>query len=160
MFKMLHNLSTIAMASLTLRCDSSPSLTTSCKLWANQPKLRTPMLSMAFFMLLALSRSMICTLFKGMCHWSSISLIAAEMVSLVCDPWKFLAWSVAPCGVQLVSNQWTVKLKSDIGQAFISLISFETCSQTFLYSSGSGLYRERQNNNAMQRYLEKLHACH
>lgn len=68
-----------------------------------------------FFILLELSRKIICTLLNGMCHWSSVTFMAVEIKSPVCDLCWFLACSTAHWGVHFVSNQCAVKLKSDNG---------------------------------------------
>lgn len=88
----------LVMASLTARCDRSPSLITSCIVCATQPKLRTLMLSIAFRMLLALSLRITWTLLYEMCHLSNISVRVAAIASPVCDPRKLVAFSIALCG--------------------------------------------------------------
>lgn len=106
-------------------------------------KLFIPVLSKAFFILLALSHKSTCTLLNGMCHWSSVTFMEAEIKLPVCDLCKLLACSTALWGVHLVSNQCAVKRKRDNWHTWelqisvlkliagTSFIDCDMCPQTF-----------------------------
>lgn len=90
---------TICLAlALSLCWDNNPSLTTSCSVCNTALVMDSRVNCVLYHVADIKPLKMMWTLVHGMCHWSSISFMAVEMESLLCDPWKFFACSIALWG--------------------------------------------------------------
>lgn len=113
----------IASMSQMARSDSSPSFTTSCRLYAMQGKLGRSASLMPFAILLALSKRITCTLSFRMLQASNILLNAAVKAAAVCEPVNSWEWRTACCSSKLSLTYCAVRLSIDIGNTLELQIS-------------------------------------